>query len=410
VQPRSVGEFQVSFIAFARWTSALIVVLAHSRALSLVGMDKLTGFQRVLAAPYYLISAFSFEAVMVFFVLSGYLVGGRAVALAANGHFSVRDYAVDRVTRIYAVLIPALLLTASLDRLGQTFFPQSHYYDAGNAILQGRFDVPFGNGSSLPTFLCNLVQVQPIRCSIYGSDIPLWSLSYEVLYYACAGALALAIQRRGWTMALPFVFAGWLLFVLGVSGIFLSIPWVFGALIYLFQQRAEGKNKSRAIAFMLAGAALFLASRAVHVPVGQNVTLGHLLAGIAFGLALIGTGEISRLRTPQGKPEPAKRFYRFNLAMSDFSYSLYLIHFPVLVLYFSVVTAAGGLGGLGGPMGHRLTMSNVSIIAVGILLALFVAWSFGRLFERNTWKLRRLLGSKRPRKDSPVDLTLRAGS
>lgn len=58
------------------------------------------------------LSRLGHEAVVVFFVLSGYLVGGRSLQRAIEGRFDVPAYWLDRVTRVYVPLIPVLGLTA----------------------------------------------------------------------------------------------------------------------------------------------------------------------------------------------------------------------------------------------------------------------------------------------------------
>jgi len=51
------------------------------------------------------------EAVTVFFVLSGYLVGGKLIEVGINGKLAVRNYCIDRSVRIYLPIIPAVVLT-----------------------------------------------------------------------------------------------------------------------------------------------------------------------------------------------------------------------------------------------------------------------------------------------------------
>jgi peptidoglycan/LPS O-acetylase OafA/YrhL len=64
---------------------------------------------------------FGHPAVIVFFVLSGYLIQ-YSVTAREN---TLIDYAVARLGRLYSVVIPALLLTYVLDRIGASFDPMS---------------------------------------------------------------------------------------------------------------------------------------------------------------------------------------------------------------------------------------------------------------------------------------------
>src|SRR5204863_1384009 len=63
----------------------------------------------------YFLSGYGHTAVVVFFVLSGFLVGGTVIRSDRNGRWSWRGYVLQRGTRLYVVLIPALLLTLCWD-------------------------------------------------------------------------------------------------------------------------------------------------------------------------------------------------------------------------------------------------------------------------------------------------------
>jgi peptidoglycan/LPS O-acetylase OafA/YrhL len=67
-------------------------------------------------------------AVIVFFVLSGYWVGGGVLRSVGSGRFNWCDYAVKRLVRLWIVLLPALMLTASLDVIGRGLFASSTVY------------------------------------------------------------------------------------------------------------------------------------------------------------------------------------------------------------------------------------------------------------------------------------------
>jgi len=82
----------------------------------------------VAARVFYAATGIGHLAVMVFFVLSGYLVGGRLLARYCSGNASIPRYLLDRFTRLYIVLIPALLITALFDRIGVGAFNANGVY------------------------------------------------------------------------------------------------------------------------------------------------------------------------------------------------------------------------------------------------------------------------------------------
>ncbi len=56
------------------------------------------------------ITRLGFEAVLIFFVLSGLLVGGRAMKRLSAGTFRIKSYVVDRAVRILLPLLASLVL------------------------------------------------------------------------------------------------------------------------------------------------------------------------------------------------------------------------------------------------------------------------------------------------------------
>lgn len=118
---------------------------------------------------FYALTRLGQEAVLIFFVLSGFLVGGRSIEKLCNGTFQGRNYAIDRFVRIMLPLASALLL----------YIPV--------AIWRGA-DVEWANW-----FGC-WFSLQGIYT---GACIePLWSLSYEVWFYIVVLGIYLAISKK----------------------------------------------------------------------------------------------------------------------------------------------------------------------------------------------------------------------
>jgi len=64
-----------SLLDMARWISAFLVVLHHFRNNLFVGWEQLAD-KTIFAKVFYFVSLLGHESVMVFFVLSGFFVGG----------------------------------------------------------------------------------------------------------------------------------------------------------------------------------------------------------------------------------------------------------------------------------------------------------------------------------------------
>ena len=170
-----------------RGIASLIVFLSHSRlvffgsaAFAIGGFDIATqkAEQRVAQAE---VAGLGHMAVIVFFVLSGYLVGGGAVRALRKNQWSASQYAIARISRLWTVLIPILAIGFLLDNYGYATA------EAGSLYLgpSGQIAVPANLGSIIgfSTLLGNLFFVQGILVSPFGTNFPLWTLAYEFWFY-----------------------------------------------------------------------------------------------------------------------------------------------------------------------------------------------------------------------------------
>jgi peptidoglycan/LPS O-acetylase OafA/YrhL len=394
---RELGHHSESFLAFCRWSAALVVVLAHSRALSFVSYADVSPHWAALAlAPLYLLSSMFGEAVMIFFVLSGFLVGGRAIERAIEGRFSVQDYAIDRATRIYCVLIPALMLTFILDFVGSHWFSMSRLYDAA-PILKDRFTEPFRTAVNGQTLLCNVLSLQPYHCRVFGSNVPLWSLSYEVWFYIAAGAICFAVRRRQpGTIAAPIVAIALMVLALGWSAPVYSLFWIAGAGVYILSRRRLDWERWIVVLVTVTGAAGIVISslfRQFVVVDGKSVELSYFATAFIFSVVLY-------FHT-SWRTTTSERLLKVNMALSDLSFSLYITHFPVVALTLSVLTVLTG-GAVGPVSGYQPThFANLAAFGFAICLAIAVAFQFSRIFERGSLRVRRELKRKRNYRAAP---------
>ena len=116
-----ISKGQSDFLNFSRWVAAGLVVVEHARNLLFVDYASVVS-PTVLQNFFYFMTGFGHEAVVVFFVISGFLVGGKALADWQDKRFCWRRYLVNRISRLYAVLLAALILGACLDLFGLFFW------------------------------------------------------------------------------------------------------------------------------------------------------------------------------------------------------------------------------------------------------------------------------------------------
>jgi peptidoglycan/LPS O-acetylase OafA/YrhL len=340
-----------------------------------VGWSSVALAQRnVLVSALYVATSFAHEAVVVFFVLSGFLVAGPNIGRARLGLFHPRSYGIDRLTRIYVTIIPALLFTIAADAVGRSAFRWTGFFDGSNRLVQERFSAAFVS-DSVSTLAANIAMLQPIHAPVLGSNVPLWSLSYEVWFYAWFGIVAVAIQRRR-HMLLGVIAAALGLFLFHWSALFGLSIWCLGALAY----QGDRWPRSILLALVAIGLSLGLSMWGRVSVESMPFKLSDLPLGVSFAW-LLALMKRRSYRLWNGSEKP-------NQALSNFSYSLYVIHFPTMLCFVALYMQLAGLAGTikqgNAPDARALLVYFATAASTAI-----VAFLFSRLFEARTALVRR---------------------
>jgi peptidoglycan/LPS O-acetylase OafA/YrhL len=211
-----------------RGVSALAVMLGHVRGLFFVDFPFLAN-QSLAHRILYVVTGFGHEAVMIFFVLSGYFIGTSVVDSVRDRQWSWRLYLVNRLTRLQLVLFPALVLGAIWDQIGMRIPQLAPFYYGG---LYKYFPPSVAVRSTVTVFFSNLFFLQSVVSPVFGSNGPLWSLSYEFWYYILFPALILA--ATSWTgIRNRFLYAGLAALLMWFVGLQISLYfliWLAGVL------------------------------------------------------------------------------------------------------------------------------------------------------------------------------------
>jgi peptidoglycan/LPS O-acetylase OafA/YrhL len=199
------------YLDLVRFVAAVFVFLTHA------------GWQQVSGGLLWQIS-YGREAVDVFFVLSGFVIGH----VVETRERSALGYAVARAARLYSVALPAVALTFVLDRIGQSLRPELYVGWCCDAL-----------GSRAWEYLGSLVFLNEIwsHHAPPGSALPYWSLGFEVWYYVAFGLAFFA--PRPWNL----VAAALVLVAVG-PGIAVLFPlWLLGFYCYrLCTHRLPGRG------------------------------------------------------------------------------------------------------------------------------------------------------------------------
>jgi peptidoglycan/LPS O-acetylase OafA/YrhL len=181
------------YLDLVRFLAAVLVYVYHSN-------------QRWLVADVLPFSSYGHSAVVVFFVLSGYVIA----QVTATKESDWRAYAASRLARVYSVVLPALALTLMLDAVGRTLSP---------TIYAG---YPFDNLSlrlAVSMLMLNELWGMSVTCL---SNVPYWSITFESWYYLMYGLWCFAPSR--WR--LPLLSAA--LLAAGPKILLLAPLWILG--------------------------------------------------------------------------------------------------------------------------------------------------------------------------------------
>ena len=368
-----------STLDLLRGLSALLVMLGHLRGFIFVDFGELVG-AGLLTKAFYFATGLGHQAVMVFFVLSGYFVGGSIISGLMKGRFSWSVYSQARLTRLWVVLFPALLLTLAFDTLGHAWNPNAYAGELGSVFMSGpRPDQPISHSAT--TFLGNLAFVQTVFVPVYGTNGPLWSLANEFWYYVMFPLVAVALVQifRGERRWLPFfqlLLFSMVVYLLPLGLVEYGLIWVMGVMVWGLVWKMDTKKQRmfsifRGWPLRIVGGLIFLGTLAMSK---SSHWLGSDYAvAAAFALWLISLSGSS----------PRPRLWKHAATgLSEISFTLYVVHFPLMFFAASVFLR-----------GQQFPADTAGFLwfgslAVTVLVISSVLWY---LFERNTgWVRKRI--------------------
>jgi peptidoglycan/LPS O-acetylase OafA/YrhL len=388
-----------------RGLAALYVMLGHASGLLWAGVqDSVAGGQSGpgLALGYlaHHLLRWPHEAVLLFFLLSGFCIHYRQAKLIASARartaetpslrtlLNVRSFALRRLRRLYPPLVVALLLTALFDYIGGQLNPGFY----GSLTLSPSPSAPLPS-HMLPTLIGNLLLQASFIVPPFGTNGPLWSLAFEAGFYVLYPALLLASARLGATGMMlatgAISLVGLLVVPAGTpppgeslaayqaSGTPIWIPlllmywlvWAMGALV------AEGyAGRIRVRGLRCLAPACVVALGVLIVSLGQFTARPGWwrFYDLAWGAGMAVLLAYLLLAAPRRLGAGVERGARVLARLGDMSYSLYVVHLPWLVL-----VSAWWLSW------HSTLPKGAELAVPGMLSALLLAWCCWYLVERH---------------------------
>lgn len=316
------GAGHVAFLDLARGLSAQLVVVGHAMVMAWPQTWAMALPEGRLGARTDQFHIQSY-AVVVFLVLSGFVITRSVRPRWLAGTYQFSSYLLDRAVRILTPLVPAIPVVLLLDRLvlGSSLW---------SAFVVVRHD-PW-------TVIGNVLQLQDnavlrgldrltgldVALRSVGSAAPWWTVGYEwwiYLFFGAAVSLFVVRVRRGagaLVLAVTGAFAALSVVGFAAGGNFLGLAWLVG---FAFAWWGERWTVGRRGTALIGGlAALLTVALLIRAP--ENVFSPGVVVGT--GVALMTANRWFAGRT-------GRRTGLVAHFLAKYSYSLYLVHFSVLV-------------------------------------------------------------------------------
>lgn len=307
--------------------------------------------------------------VIVFFVLSGYLI----TMSASRPNVTLKKFMVARLGRLYSVLIPSLLFSYLV------YFYLSHF-------TKHTLHLNEHSNFLLTRFFVNLLFLS--QCWSLSSTPPInnpfWSVDYEFIYYIILASLLL-IKGSNKYIALFICIA-----IAGFKILLLAPCWLLGSLLYKIDSRKEYlNNKLSLIIFTISSVLIILVVSGLYIlpftkiP-GDQIFLENILyfswnfrADYIFALLIIfnlhSVFGLSRFLDHFSNNRFIIIIYPKIQLVSNCTYTLYLFHLPLLLLFSSF-----------GFYDHTNNFSLITLI-LAVLMAVYLIAKQTE-FKVNLWR------------------------
>lgn len=304
------------YLDLIRFLAAVVVFLVHAR------------YERFTDGWLESMKDYGNDAVMVFFVLSGFVIA----FCVDQREKTLTNYLTSRMSRLYSVVVPALLITVLLDYIGSDIDPQIY--------TVAWFDRP------VLGFLANLLflnQLWFLNINAF-SNAPFWSLGYEFWYYVIFGVLAFTTGAKRVFILVAVVF------IIGPKIILLLPVWLMG--VYAYNKSChQALSVNVGLLLFIGSIILYIAFKLVNLPLRLSWHTASLvgvdyyllfgeskdflfsyIVGALVAANFIGLNSISKYLSINNI-----LVERIIQLLASYTFSLYLLHQPLLNFYAAVL-------------------------------------------------------------------------
>lgn len=343
-----------------RGVAAFLVVLGHSRehAAKIFELSPLGSslIETILLVP----ASFAMESVAVFFVLSGFLVGGQTISTNKNNVFHWKTFLIKRLSRLWTVLIPGILFTWLI-------------FQILKLTISTTYSAP-----SLFEATCNILFLQEFHCKSYSINHSLWSLSYEFWFYIIFAILVkLALSLNNKEFAKPLFYSTVLLLILWLLEIkllYLFPAWLLGSLLYNVPELKNEKLKLN-LNLILLFSVILLTMTAI-LSNYLRLSREHLTLLVSLPTLLFIYVSIHTFFVPRW----LRKALSYTAKLGTFSFSMYVFHLPFVIFLIHLIKNF-----ISDVIYLPIIVYSISIITIPFT---YILWF---IFERNTSYVREFM-------------------
>lgn len=314
----------IKYLHIVRGLAALLVVVFHAKFVFWVGGNMYAakmGFHSVwdyLLFGLDMLSSCGKECVVVFFILSAFVIKHSF----SSHHYSWMNFYKIRLIRIYWPFLLSMLFSIAMLLVCVKYINPQIYTSSlreYNTRLSAAYD-----GLSVQQVIKTIFFIY--KGEFAGFNYAYWSLGHELLFY---GLFPFYNRLNKTTALIPAAIFITLYLITGWSVFYYQLFFIAGLMLYDYfnsmSQAPVVKNKML-YAIILAGffVAVNVANRAVSEKFSDMVTLVY--AFFIFDYIVYFTSRKNKMW----------------MKLGDISYSLYLNHLPLLLLFYSAITLYTG--------------------------------------------------------------------
>lgn len=309
-------EFSI-YLDLIRFLAAALVLVHHSNF-------------KELSQQHVWFSEHGPAAVIVFFVLSGYVISYVSVGKEREP----LDYWSSRLSRFYSLAVPIVLFCPLLDWMGASMGPQ--FYDGGRTT----HDLAF---LRILTSLAFVNEVWTMAIMSF-SNVPYWSLNYEMWYYIMFAVVAFTRGRARVALLTAAV-----LFV-GPKIVLLAPVWMLGVLAHRWDRLRSLPSWTYWLMFCVSWPLYFIYIHYNMAEIGSDLTQRlfgtwwqtqlsfskYFLTDYVLALVVLANfvgfrGIAEHFRRPLMAVEKPIRW------LAGYTFSLYILHQPLLQFFGALI-------------------------------------------------------------------------